>query len=43
MPLRQALTSGIPEPAAAGAMKAQRAAAAVANTKLHPAYAPKAL
>lgn len=37
------MTSGIPDPAAAGAMKAQRAAAAVANPKLQPAYATKAL
>lgn len=37
------MTSGIPDPAAAGAMKAQRAAAATAKTTLQPAYAAKAL
>lgn len=37
------MTSGIPDPAAAGAMKAQRAPAAVANPKFKPAYATKAL
>lgn len=42
MPLRYALTSGIPEPAAAGAMKAQSAEAAAAKTILRPAYARKA-
>ena len=41
--MRYAFTSGIPDPAAAGAMKAQRAAAAVANPKLQPVYAKKAL
>lgn len=33
-PLRYAFTSGMPEPAAAGAMKAQRAAATMAKTML---------
>jgi hypothetical protein len=42
MPLRYALTSGMPEPAAEGAMKAQSAAAAAAKTILRPAYARKA-
>lgn len=38
MPLRYALTSGMPEPAADGAMKAQRAAAAAAKLIFKPAY-----
>lgn len=36
-PLRYALTSGMPDPAAAGATKAQRAAAAMAKSMLQPA------
>ena len=40
--MRYAFTSGIPDPAAAGAMKAQSAAAAAAKTILIPAYATKA-
>ena len=43
IPLRYAFTSGIPDPAAAGAMKAQRAAAAAAKPILQLAYAAKAL
>lgn len=43
IPLRYAFTSGIPDPAAAGAIYAQRTAAAVAKTTLQPAYAKNAL
>lgn len=42
MPLRYAFTSGMPDPAAAGAMYAQRAAAAIAKIMLHPTYTAKA-
>lgn len=42
MPLRYAFTSGIPEPAAAGAMKAQSAPAAAAKPIFRPAYTTKA-
>jgi hypothetical protein len=42
MPLRYALTSGMPEPAADGAMKAQSAAAAAPKTIFRPAYTRKA-
>lgn len=42
IPFRYAFTSGIPDPAAAGAISAQRAAAQVARTTLQPAKAANA-